>query len=33
MEHFSLEISEQLRDLIDTSGGLLTIAVLFEMRG
>jgi len=33
MEDYSLEMSEQLRDLIGASGGVLTVAVLFEMRG
>lgn len=30
---WAIEIDDRLRDLIASSGGVLTVAVLFEMRG
>jgi hypothetical protein len=33
MEDHELEISERLRDLIVSWGGVLTVGILFEMRG
>ncbi len=33
MEDHELEISEGLRDLVISYGGVLTVGILFEMRG
>jgi len=33
MSSWKMEIDDELRDLVASSGGVLTVAVLFEMRG
>ena len=33
MESYEMDISKGLRDLIVSSGGVLTVGILFEMRG
>jgi len=33
MGAYEIEIGEALRDLVVSSGGVLTVGILFEMRG